>query len=107
MVWTPLYASIDFAAGHALGRTRGRERVRTAAFLGMNPTLNAGWTWLFFRRRSPRAALVGTLLLGLSNAGLIRQNARTDPVAARALLPYAAWCAFAAVLNASLTRRNP
>ncbi|MFE1381860.1 TspO/MBR family protein [Streptomyces sp. NPDC058740] len=107
VVWTPMYASIAFAAGHALGRTRGRERVRTAALFGINLTLNAGWTWLFFRQRSPRAALVGTLLLDLCNAGLIRQNARTDPVAARALLPYAAWCVFATVLNGSLSRRNP
>ncbi|MFI1655983.1 tryptophan-rich sensory protein [Streptomyces sp. NPDC020472] len=29
---------------------------------------------------------------------------RTDPVAARALWPYAAWCAFATALNASLVR---
>lgn len=75
--------------------------------LGANLALNTGWTWLFFRRRNPRAALAGTLLLDLSNAGLIRQLARTDPVAARTPLPYAAWCAFATALNVSLTRRNP
>ncbi|MFH7594434.1 TspO/MBR family protein [Streptomyces racemochromogenes] len=106
-VWTPLYASIAFAAGHALGRSRGRERAGTALAFGVNLALNAGWTWLFFRRRSPGAALAGTLALDLSNAALIRRTARTDPVAARALLPYAAWCVFATALNASLTRRNP
>ncbi|MFB7056070.1 tryptophan-rich sensory protein [Streptomyces vinaceus] len=36
-----------------------------------------------------------------------RRTARTDPVAARTLLPYAAWCLFATALNISLTRRNP
>ncbi|GAA2774492.1 TspO/MBR family protein [Streptomyces lavendulae] len=107
LVWTPLYASIAFAAGHALGRARGRERAATALSFGVNLALNAGWTWLFFRRRSPRAALAGTLILDLSNAELIRRTAGTDPVAARALLPYAAWCVFATALNASLTRRNP
>ncbi|MFF4299209.1 TspO/MBR family protein [Streptomyces vinaceus] len=106
-VWTPLYASIAFAAGHALGRTQGREKARLAASFGTNLALNAGWTSLFFRRRSPRAALAGTLLLDLSNAELIRRTARTDPVAARTLLPYAAWCLFATALNISLTRRNP
>ncbi|MGW8780867.1 TspO/MBR family protein [Streptomyces sp. NPDC055796] len=107
VVWTPLYASIAFAAGHALGRTRGREGARLAASFGVNLALNAGWTWLFFRRRSPRAALAGTLILDLSNAELIRRTSRTDPVAARALLPYSAWCVFATALNISLTRRNP
>lgn len=107
LVWTPLYASIAFAAGHALGRTQGRERAGTAALFGVNLVLNAGWTWLFFRRHSPRAALAGTLALDLSNAALIRRTARVDLVAARALLPYTAWCAFATALNASLTRRNP
>ncbi|MFE3578637.1 TspO/MBR family protein [Streptomyces vinaceus] len=107
LVWTPLYASIAFAAGHALGGTRGRERAATAVSFGVNLALNAGWTWLFFRCRSPRAALAGTLVLDLSNAQLIRRTAGTDPVAARALLPYAAWCGFATALNASLTRRNP
>ncbi|MFD0267748.1 TspO/MBR family protein [Streptomyces sp. NPDC127106] len=107
LVWTPLYASIAFACGHALGRARGRERAAIAARFGANLALNAGWSWLFFGCRSPRAGLAGTLLLDLSNAELIRSTARRDPTAARAMLPYAAWCAFATGLNASIARRNP
>jgi len=53
-VWTPLYASIAWAAGRALSRT----------------------------------------------------TARTDQVAAAAVLPYAAWCVFATALNSSIARRN-
>ncbi|GGU83843.1 hypothetical protein GCM10010275_18900 [Streptomyces litmocidini] len=106
VVWTPLYASVAFAGGHAGGRARGRERRLLAASLAVNLTLNAAWNWLFFRLRSPRAGLVGTVLLDLSNAELIRRTARTDPTAARALWPYAAWCAFATALNASLVRLN-
>ncbi|MFI1712071.1 TspO/MBR family protein [Streptomyces sp. NPDC053513] len=103
-VWTPLYASVAFAGGHAGGRVHGRERRRLAVSLAVNLTLDAAWNWLFFRLRSPRAGLVGTVLLDLSNAELIRRTARTDPIAARALWPYAAWCAFATALNASLVR---
>ncbi|MEW2414953.1 TspO/MBR family protein [Streptomyces sp. NPDC046866] len=106
-VWTPLYASLAFAFGHALGRSRGPERAKTVAGFAANLALNAGWSWLFFGCRSPRAALAGILLLDLGNAGLIRRTARTDPTAARVLLPYAAWCAFATALNASISRRNP
>ncbi|MFE3996219.1 TspO/MBR family protein [Streptomyces goshikiensis] len=77
-----------------------------ATSFGVNLTLDAGWTWLFFGCRSPKAALAGTLLLDCSNAELVRRIGRTDPTAARVLWPYAAWCAFATALNASITRRN-
>jgi tryptophan-rich sensory protein len=102
-----LYASVAYAAGHALGRTRdARRRRRLTASLAVDLALNAGWNWLFFARRSPRAGLVGTLLLDLANADLLRRTAQVDRTAARALLPYTAWCGFATALNASLVRRN-
>ncbi|WP_328672618.1 TspO/MBR family protein [Streptomyces sp. NBC_00328] len=105
-VWTPLYASIAWAGGRALCRARGRTRLELAASLGLNLALNVAWNWLFFGRRSPGAGVWGTALLDLSNAELIRRTARTDPSAARTLLPYAAWCAFATALNTSVARRN-
>ncbi|GLW73841.1 TspO and MBR-like protein [Kitasatospora phosalacinea] len=105
-VWTPLYASIAWSAGHALGRTRGRERAALAAAYGTNLTLNAGWTWLFFGLRSPAAGTAGCLLLDADTLHLIRRTARHDPAAATALVPYAAWCLFATALSASLARRN-
>lgn len=75
--------------------------------VGVNLVLNAAWNQLFFRRRSPQAGLVGTLLLDVSNVHLIRRMAATDRAAAAALTPYAAWCLFATALNVSLVRRNP
>ncbi|MFF4909927.1 TspO/MBR family protein [Streptomyces sp. NPDC001260] len=107
VVWTPLYATIAYAAGHALGTAPdGRERSRLATSVAVNLAVNAGWNWLFFGLRNPKAGLAGTLLLNLSNAQLIHRTARTDAAAARALLPYAGWCAFATALNASLVRKN-
>lgn len=105
-VWTPLYASIAMAGGRALAQATGREQRALAASLAANLTLNASWNWLFFRLRSPRAGLLGTVLLDVSNTQLIARTARTDRAAARALVPYAAWCAFATCLNASITLRN-
>ena len=107
LAWTPLYASIAWASGHALGRTSGRQRRALLASLGVNLTLNAAWNWMFFSLRSPKVGLAGTLLLDLSNAELIRRTGRTDPRAAAALVPYALWCAFATALNAEIARRNP
>ncbi|MDJ0385602.1 TspO/MBR family protein [Streptomyces sp. G-G2] len=106
VVWTPLYGAIAWAAGHALRRTGGTERRRLAVSLGANLALNAAWNWLFFARKSPAAGLVGTLLLDASNLQLLRRVHRTDPPAAAALAPYAAWCAFATALNADIVRRN-
>ncbi|MFF7331921.1 tryptophan-rich sensory protein [Streptomyces sp. NPDC008150] len=107
LVWTPLYASIAYAAGHALGATSDRrQHTALTTSLAANLSLNAGWNYLFFARRSPAAGLAGTLLLDVSNADLIRRTARTDRAAARALAPYAAWCAFATALNASIALRN-
>ncbi|WP_225850354.1 TspO/MBR family protein [Streptomyces sp. HPF1205] len=106
-VWTPLYATIAYAAGRALGRAEDASRRRgIGGSLAVNLALNAGWNWLFFARRSPAAGLAGTLLLDLSNADLLRRTARADRAAARVLLPYAAWCCFATALNASIVRRN-
>jgi tryptophan-rich sensory protein len=107
LVWTPLYGTIAYAAGHALGTTTNRrQRTALGVSLASNLALNAAWNYLFFARRSPAAGVVGTSLLDLSNAELIRRIARTDRTAARLLVPYAAWCAFATALNVSIARRN-
>lgn len=106
-VWTPLYVSLAWSAGHALGATATRgQRSALAASLAVNLSLNAAWTRLFFGRRSPAAGLACTLLLDLSNADLLRRTRRVDRAAARTLVPGAAWCVFATALNASIVRRN-
>jgi tryptophan-rich sensory protein len=105
-VWTPLYASIAWAQGRALTRARPEQRRALIASLATNLTLNASWNWLFFRARNPAAGVAGTLLLDASNAHLINRTARADTAAAAALLPYAAWCAFATALNSSIALRN-
>nr|WP_308288117.1 TspO/MBR family protein [Streptomyces corallincola] len=105
-VWTPLYGTIAWSAGRALGRARGRDRARLIGALAADLALNAGWNHLFFARRNPRAGLAGTVLLDLANAHLIRRTAAVDRTAAASLTPYAAWCLFATALNLSLVRRN-
>ncbi|MET8694597.1 cytochrome d ubiquinol oxidase subunit II [Streptomyces bauhiniae] len=105
-VWTPLYASIAVAGGRALNAARGPRRKALAGEFAANLALNAGWSNLFFRLRSPLAGLAGTLLLDASNLRLLTRVARTDRKAAVILLPYAAWCAYATCLNASIVARN-
>ncbi|WP_240653977.1 tryptophan-rich sensory protein [Streptomyces sp. AcE210] len=46
------------------------------------------------------------LLLDLRGLELIHRTARVDTARARALLPYAGWCAFATALNMAIAKRN-
>jgi tryptophan-rich sensory protein len=103
-VWTPLHASVVWAGGRDLLAARPQERGALAARLGANLAVNTAWNWMF-RMRSAKAGLVGTVLLDVSNAALTARAAKADRTAALALVPCAAWCPFATLLNADLARR--
>jgi tryptophan-rich sensory protein len=105
-VWTTLYGTIAWSAAHAYLRAPARARQSLLAAYGVNLALNATWNWLFFNRRSVLGGLAGTIALDASNADLLRRTARHDRAAAAALIPYAAWCAFATALNAAIAKRN-
>jgi len=106
--WTTLYALMAVASARTLDRLKDDEERRTfTTALGTNLVLNAGWSWLFFTARRPRWALAEILVLEASTLDLTRRAARTDSPAARMLVPYAGWVAFATALNAAIARRNP
>ena len=106
--WTTLYALMAVASARTLARLEEpRERRAFATAFGTNLVLNAGWNWLFFRARRPRLALAEILLLEASTLDLTRRAGKADTPAARMLVPYAGWVAFATALNAAIARRNP
>lgn len=106
LVWTPLYAAIAYAGARALSRaSRGRRQLARSFVL--NLALNGAWTPLFFRGRQPRTALAEIVCLDIANVLLIRRAWQADRAAAALLVPYAAWTAFATVLNAEIVRLNP
>jgi tryptophan-rich sensory protein len=108
-VWTALYVSMGIALLDVI-RTRGRgsDGVGLAVVLfGLQLGLNLAWSWLFFARRNPEAALVEIALLHLAITATILAFGRIRPRAALLLLPYLAWVSFAAVLNAEVVRLNP
>ncbi|MEQ4301453.1 TspO/MBR family protein [Plantactinospora sp. B6F1] len=107
-VWTPLYASIAFAAARALdASTTAAQRSGFRRAYAIDLALNAGWTALFFRARRPRLALAELILLNAANAALLHRAWRADRVAGAALLPYLAWTGFATALNTAIAVRNP
>jgi tryptophan-rich sensory protein len=105
-VWTLLYLTIALS-GWRVWRSRvqaGRRAAMTAYAAQL--ALNLAWSLVFFGGRLIGFALVVILLLLatiITNAALF---ARTDRLAAWLLAPYAAWVAFAALLNFALWRLN-
>lgn len=105
-VWTLLYGMIAYGSARALEAASPARRRALARTLGVNLALNAAWPPLFWRLRSPRAALAELVALNLSNAALVRQAWRADRAAGLILAPYAVWTGFATALNGAIVRRN-
>ncbi len=98
-VWSLLYVLIAVAGWRIWPRDlKGRLRSLWSAQL----VLNFFWPIAFFGLRSPALALVVILLLLATILAFIAQAQRCDRLAAALFLPYAAWVAFATVLNASI-----
>lgn len=106
-VWTLLYAMM--AVSFFLVWKDGfpdSGRKKAAVVFGVQLFLNALWTPVFFGLHLPGTALIVILLLLAAiivTASLFR---RYSKAAAFLLYPYAAWVAFASLLNFSLWRLN-
>jgi tryptophan-rich sensory protein len=106
-VWTGLYALTAAGTARAMAAAPSQDDAQALERqLWVNMALNAAWSWLFFTARSPRSALVEVVVLEASTVLLADKVRRLDPAASRALVPYVAWNAFAAALNAAIARRN-
>jgi benzodiazapine receptor len=106
-VWTALYGLIAMA-GFRLWRAKKSTRRTVALSLwGAQLAANAGWSWLFFRKHRGKAALADIAALESLIVGTLVSAIEVDAPAATMLAPYAAWVAFAAVLNEEIVRRNP
>ena len=68
---------------------------------------NALWSIVFFGMHNPAYALIVVVFLEASVIAMILVFARYDRVAALTQLPYAAWVAFASLLNLSIVLLNP
>lgn len=115
-VWTTLYADIALVSASVV--SDGKKQATDAAapaenpargYLGalvLNLALNAAWSWCFFRLRKLTLSVGVAGALALSSVGLARRAARVKPAFGWALAPYAAWCAFAALLSARIEDLN-
>lgn len=100
--WTLLYGLQGYAL-HELWRRRETPAGRAALLaFGAQLALNAAWSKLFFGRRSTRAGLVAAIALLAAVAWSVERSRRVAPGAAAAMLPNAAWVAFAAALTGAI-----
>ena len=104
-VWTALYLMMAFAGWRVWRRRGGDARLALGAW-ALQLALNLCWSLLFFGARLIGAALVEIAVLFAAIVATALLFWRIDRVAGALLVPYAAWVAFAALLNAALWRLN-
>jgi benzodiazapine receptor len=111
-VWTALYLMIA-VAGWRVWRRRaspgatGEPGVWLAlGAWALQLALNLGWSFVFFGARLVGAALLEIVILLAAILMTTVLAWRIDRVAGALFVPYAAWVAFATVLNAALWRLN-
>ena len=110
IAWTTLYGLIWVASASAIAdlgeEGRDEEASGFTTALGVNLALNAAWSGVFFRAHALPAATLTALGLAASSADLARRGFAAGVGKGAALVPYAAWTAFATVLTASIARLN-
>lgn len=111
VAWTVLYTMIAFSLWRLLGTkpiAGPAERgwwLAILAFLAQL-ALNAAWTPVFFAAHQLGAGLVVALAMLVMVLWSIRLSWRFDRLAALLLVPYAAWVAFASLLNGVIWQMN-
>jgi len=101
--WTFLYVLIGIAGA----RTWLREPASGAMWVWfLQLALNLFWSPMFFGQQNPLAGLIVIVPLLLAILTFIALTLRSDRPAALLFVPYAAWVAFATLLNASLYALN-
>jgi len=107
VVWSMLYALMAYSGWRTWEQPLSLPRRRALLLWATQLGLNAGWAQLFFGSHRPRLALADVVAMETAILAYIREVGGVDPVAAVCFVPYAAWVAFATLLNAEIVRRNP
>jgi tryptophan-rich sensory protein len=102
-VWTTLYVMIGVAGWLVWKRIGAAPALR---LWGWQLLANALWAPSFFGLHSPALAMAVIVVLLFLIALTIRTFRRVQRTAALLMLPYAAWCLYAAYLNAGFLLLN-
>ena len=107
IVWTALYSLIAVSGWRIWEAGASPERTRALTLWASQLTANAAWTEIFFGEHQPKLALADIAALEAMIVAYILNAKQVDGPAAACFVPYAAWVAFAAVLNEEIVRLNP
>jgi tryptophan-rich sensory protein len=107
IVWTALYAMIAWSGWRVWSAAPSRERNAALRLWVSQLAESAQWSKLFFGQHNPALALGDIVALEGTIMTYISAARKVDRAAGNAFIPYAAWVAFATVLNAEIVRRNP
>jgi tryptophan-rich sensory protein len=101
--WTVLYVLIAVAGWRVFEREPGSAAM---AVWAVALALNFLWSPVFFGAQRPAAALAVVAMLLAAIVVFIALAWHIDTSAALLFVPYAAWVAFATLLNAAVVRLN-
>lgn len=102
-VWTVLYVLMGVAAWR-VWKAGGRTEPMTLYALQLG--LNVAWSFLFFRARNLKWAVLDILALLSVLVATTTSFYRVDKVAGYLMMPYLAWVTFATVLTLSIYTKN-
>lgn len=105
-VWTVLYIAMGVAAWRVWCLPASADRKHALTVFGVQLTLNAAWTPVFFGAQSLGGGLAVIVLLLFTIAATIQRFHPLDKPSAWLLAPYLAWVAFATLLNVALLAMN-
>ncbi len=105
-VWTVLYISMAIAAWRVWRSAPPAPRRTALVLYGVQLVLNFLWSVIFFGLRQPGAAFAEVLVLFAAVMATGAAFWRQDRWAGVIMVPYAAWVAFAGVLNLAVWRLN-
>lgn len=105
-VWTSLYALMAFAAWRILRLPPSSARRTALTLFYAQLSMNVAWSWMFFAAHSPLLGLINIGPQFLMILATINAFRPLDRYATWALVPLAAWVAFASVLNYSIWSLN-
>ena len=105
-VWSCLYVAMAVAAWRVWRLAAPGAARSVVGLYGAQLVLNALWSILFFRLRSPGLALVEIVVLWALLVVLLVRFWRADRIAGWLWAPYVAWVSFASVLNGAIWQLN-
>lgn len=104
-VWSVLFVLMALAAWQVWLREHHAGRL-ALRWWGIQLVLNGAWSWLFFGLHRPGWAMAEMVMLFVAILITINHFRRIKPIAAKMMVPYLLWVAFAWVLNVTIWLLN-